>query len=281
MNERVGVETQGISRDWRRATGSYDVIDRGPMAQAALLDALRRVQPLQEPADADEDCPPHVLTNGPAGRFSFAMRGGTIHCHQTGGHIPPEGAADLAFGRPNAGTKTGRGAPGRRPAFGRRVDPGHTAVGNQRRATRPDRGEPAVAWPNIAAAPRADRLPDDGEAARKRTVAVVAAVIVSGTGAAVVLSKLPATFPQLGPDWIDLFPWYTGDDGVALGLVLFALGAVITMRTFRVTSRNHRLRRQIGDSYLYRGSSVRWSDDDGDGDGDGGDGGDGGGDGGD
>jgi hypothetical protein len=281
MNERVAVETQGISRDWRRATGSYDVIDRGAMTQGALLDVLRRVQPLQEPADTDEDCPPHVLTNGSAGRFSFAMLGGVIHCQQTDGPVTPEAAADLAFGRPSAAPKRGRVASGQRPAFGRRVDPGHTVDGEQRRATRPDRTEPSVAPRMPGAAPRADRLPDDDEAARKRVVAVVGAVIVSGTGAAVVLSKLPAAFPQLGPDWIDLFPWYTGDDGVTLGLVLFALGAVITMRTFRVTSRNHRLRRQIGDSYLYRGSSVRWSDDDGDGDGDGGDGGDGGGDGGD
>ncbi|MBR9865973.1 MAG: hypothetical protein GYB20_02625 [Oceanospirillales bacterium] len=74
------IETQGLSEDYRTATGSYDALDRGDVTSAELLNILRLVAPLTAP-DGSDDCPPSVNTMLIKGHFScFHGDGGIIRC---------------------------------------------------------------------------------------------------------------------------------------------------------------------------------------------------------
>jgi hypothetical protein len=76
MSTMYRVETQGISRDYRESTGSFDTINRGSMDQEALLELLNRVRYMEDPArihNTTELCTPLVTVTGDAGRFSFIV----------------------------------------------------------------------------------------------------------------------------------------------------------------------------------------------------------------
>jgi len=74
------IETQGLSEDYRTATGSFDSLDRGDVSTAELLDILRLIAPLKAP-DGAEDCPPTVNTMLLKGNYTcFYGDGGVIRC---------------------------------------------------------------------------------------------------------------------------------------------------------------------------------------------------------
>lgn len=98
MNEKINVYTQGISDDWMTATGDFDIQSRGTLDRNQVLNALLYLQPLDMPAGEDV-CPPHVLTEGPAGNFSFLGQGGTLYCPDVEKELAASEAVDLALGR--------------------------------------------------------------------------------------------------------------------------------------------------------------------------------------
>jgi len=74
------IETQGLSEDYRTATGSFDSLDRGDLSTAELLDILRLIAPLRTPDEA-ENCPPTVNTMLMKGSYTcFYGDGGVIRC---------------------------------------------------------------------------------------------------------------------------------------------------------------------------------------------------------
>jgi len=98
----IRVQTQGISADWSRADGSYATLDRGSWDHDGLVALLDRLRFLADP-DPDSpdgaDCPPHVVTEAPPGRFSFVMEAGAIYCHETTCLITVSEAVALAAGQ--------------------------------------------------------------------------------------------------------------------------------------------------------------------------------------
>lgn len=112
MSDVVSVETQGISADLASANGDYEAVARGEMDPAGFQALMTRVRGLEVPAAErmNDYCPPHIMTEGPAGRFSFMMDGGAIYCDETECEITPDEAADLAFGRQTVAAVTRRHA---------------------------------------------------------------------------------------------------------------------------------------------------------------------------
>lgn len=53
------IETQGISEDYSRATGDFDSISRGFIADEDLIQILQKVSQLSTP-EGDELCPPSI-----------------------------------------------------------------------------------------------------------------------------------------------------------------------------------------------------------------------------
>jgi len=75
MGASIDLETQGISDDWLTADGDFEAKSRGAVDKKQLLSGLSYLARLDEP-DGDDVCPPHALTQGPAGSFSFVGQGG-------------------------------------------------------------------------------------------------------------------------------------------------------------------------------------------------------------
>ncbi len=96
------VETQGISQNFGKSTGSYESIKRGSMDQEALLDLFNRVRHMDDPSVDHPDgdlCPPHVLVDGPAGQFSFVVAGsGDFYNVEHDAHVSPIEAVSVAGG---------------------------------------------------------------------------------------------------------------------------------------------------------------------------------------
>ena len=99
MGEKINVDTQGISDDWKKANGDYDTRSRGALDADQVLSAMLHLQPLDTP-DGEDKCPPHVLTEGSAGQFSFVGQGGGIvYCIDIEQELSAIDAANLALGR--------------------------------------------------------------------------------------------------------------------------------------------------------------------------------------
>jgi len=98
MSGKINVDTQGISDDWMTANGDFDTRSRGTLDEDQVLSALLHLEPLNMP-DGDDVCPPHVLIEGPAGRFSFIGQGGTLLCPDLEQEFSAANAADVALGR--------------------------------------------------------------------------------------------------------------------------------------------------------------------------------------
>jgi len=98
MTATINLETQGISDDWSAANGEFDTRSRGMLKEDQVLSAMLHLAPLDTP-DTDDPCPPHILTDGKAGSFSFVGQGGTIYCADVDRELTPRQAADLALGK--------------------------------------------------------------------------------------------------------------------------------------------------------------------------------------
>lgn len=98
MTTMIEVETQGISDDWTRADGDFTTKSRGLLKADQTLSAMLHLAQLDTPEGSDP-CPPHVLTKGPVGSFSFTGQGGTIFCVETDTEITAHQACDTAFGK--------------------------------------------------------------------------------------------------------------------------------------------------------------------------------------
>ncbi len=55
------IETQGLSQDYKTATGLYEPIERGDVSKPELLKILQHLSTLSTPVGED-DCPPTVNT---------------------------------------------------------------------------------------------------------------------------------------------------------------------------------------------------------------------------
>lgn len=102
MSTTIELETQGISDDWTTADGDYTPRSRGTVDERQLLSAMLHLVPLDMPAGEDP-CPPHVITRGPAGDFSFIGQGGSIFCPDTDSELTAQAACDRAFGKQTTG----------------------------------------------------------------------------------------------------------------------------------------------------------------------------------
>jgi hypothetical protein len=101
VNKTVNVVTQGLDEGVSRGTGEYETLERGAMDYRRLLLLLQKAARLQPPGrpEADE-CPPHVLVEGPGGVFSFTAPKGSFYNQETDSSLTAEAAADLAFRSP-------------------------------------------------------------------------------------------------------------------------------------------------------------------------------------
>jgi hypothetical protein len=98
MSLMIEVDTQGISDDWAQADGDFATKSRGMLKSDQLLSALLHLAPLDTP-EGDDPCPPHIITRGGAGDFSFIGQGGTIFCPETDTDLTAQAACDVAFGK--------------------------------------------------------------------------------------------------------------------------------------------------------------------------------------
>lgn len=97
MAQMIALETQGISDDWCSATGAFEPKLRGQLTKDQVLSAMQCLAPLQTP-DTPDPCPPHIQTDGAAGRYSFVGQGGAIYCADVDQNMTPSQATDMAFG---------------------------------------------------------------------------------------------------------------------------------------------------------------------------------------
>ena len=98
MATTIEVETQGISDDWSTADGDHTTRSRGALGHKQVLSAMLHLAPLDTPA-GDDACPPHVITRGAAGEFSFIGQGGAIFCPEIDAELTAQAACDTAFGK--------------------------------------------------------------------------------------------------------------------------------------------------------------------------------------
>ncbi|GEM_PF-3289067 len=98
MATTIEVETQGISDDWSTADGDHVTKSRGELGREQVLSAMLHLAPLDTPAGNDA-CPPHVITRGPTGDFSFIGQGGAIFCPETDAELTAQAACDTVFGK--------------------------------------------------------------------------------------------------------------------------------------------------------------------------------------
>jgi len=98
MDATIELDTQGISDDWARADDDFTTKSRGVLKADQTLSAMLHLAQLDTPQSQDP-CPPHVLTRGPAGAFSFIGQGGTIYCPETDTELTASQACDMAFGK--------------------------------------------------------------------------------------------------------------------------------------------------------------------------------------
>jgi hypothetical protein len=94
----IEVETQGISDNWAQAGGDFATKSRGMLKPDQLLSSFLHLAPLDTP-EGDDPCPPHIITRGDAGDFSFIGQGGTIYCPETDTNLTAQAACDVAFGK--------------------------------------------------------------------------------------------------------------------------------------------------------------------------------------
>lgn len=94
----ISLMTQGISDNWSEATGDFDTKSRGMLEKDQVLSAMLHLAPLDTP-QSEDPCPPHILTEGKAGSFSFTGQGGSIYCIDADQEMTPHQATDVAFGR--------------------------------------------------------------------------------------------------------------------------------------------------------------------------------------
>ncbi len=73
------IETQGVSQDYKVATGSYDTIDRGDLSKEELAEILKSISKLSAP-EGDNDCPPAILVNTSDGSLSLFGDSGMLNC---------------------------------------------------------------------------------------------------------------------------------------------------------------------------------------------------------
>jgi hypothetical protein len=235
MSETVTVETQGISADYGRATGDYEAVARGTMDAAALLALMERVRGLEVPEEErfNDYCPPHVMTEGPAGRFSFMMDGGAIYCDETECEIAPAEAADLATGRQTVAAVTARHAGESGTAF----------VQGPERAQAEAEARAARAARAAANAPR-----PVGLARRLLGYGIALGFLLAGLG------TLGAGLEEA-----------TGDDLYAalfMGGLLVLIGALIGFAVRRAATRGVRTAAARGGGGGFGRRDDRWDDDD-------------------
>ena len=53
------IQTQGLSEDYRVATGSYDVMDCGDLSKGQIWEIVKNVAVLSTP-EGEDDCPPSI-----------------------------------------------------------------------------------------------------------------------------------------------------------------------------------------------------------------------------
>jgi len=98
MVSEIEVETQGVSDDWTRANGDFDVKARGLLNARQMLSAMLHLSQLDTP-EGDDACAPQLITRAHQGAFSFIGQGGTIFCPETDSELTAPQATDMAFGK--------------------------------------------------------------------------------------------------------------------------------------------------------------------------------------
>ena len=72
-------ETQGLSDDYKVATGSFDIISRGDLPEESLAEILQSVSKLSAP-EGEDNCPPTILVNTNDTALTFYVELGMLNC---------------------------------------------------------------------------------------------------------------------------------------------------------------------------------------------------------
>lgn len=133
----VVVRSQGVALDWQSATGDFDTVEWGVLESDRLFGALYHLSRLTPPAD-NSLCPPQLVTEGPAGLFSFMATGDGLESPETGSPVTPAQGVDLALGRRLPGEiALAHGVTPPPPAPTPPAPPSRPAPGRQPRQARP------------------------------------------------------------------------------------------------------------------------------------------------
>lgn len=98
----INIETQGLSKDYRTATGSYESIQRGNVSRDELKNIFSSLSMLSIPAHTDDDCPPAVLVKLTSDEWRTVFTGdaGRIACQDlTEASLSIDEAVDFVFSR--------------------------------------------------------------------------------------------------------------------------------------------------------------------------------------
>lgn len=93
------VETQGLSSDWRHATGDSNSVFRGKMSLSDVENALKHVVDVDMADMPNGDFfPPHILVSTESGLLRFSLAGRSLYCVEAGRAVSYDEACSLVRG---------------------------------------------------------------------------------------------------------------------------------------------------------------------------------------
>ncbi len=115
------VETQGLSRDWRHATGECESLSRGRMSLSDVENALKHVVDVDLPDTLPEAyCPPSIAVATEFGLLHFSPVGRNLFCREAGRLLGFDDACAVLRGGASPGMGNGTQGQGGGQASGLR-----------------------------------------------------------------------------------------------------------------------------------------------------------------